>query len=383
MFYTSQVYHDCSTFLYLQRNFLEKIMTKALDRKNFKAFDQEKLQEYYGKVLQGTKDLKTSACCCDEDIPGRIKAALAEINDEVLARFYGCGSPFPPLLEGLTVLDLGCGAGRDAYLASRLVGPDGHVIGVDMTPEQLEVAERNLNSQMARFGYEKSNVDFRCGYIEDLGAINIADNSVDVVISNCVLNLSPDKFSVFSEIFRVLKPGGELLFSDVFSGRRVPLELYNDPVLHGECLAGAMYREDFRRLLLELGCLDFRIISSRRIDIDNDEIEAKIGMIDFYSETVRVFKLSNLEDICEDYGQTAVYHGTIAECPHAFDLDDHHHFITQKPMLLCGNTAAMLENTRLAPHFTIIGDRTQHFGPFDCASGAEKAISNGSGGACC
>ncbi len=358
-------------------------MTKALDRKNFKAFDQEKLREYYGKVLLGTKDLKTSACCCDEDIPDRVKAALAEINDEVLERFYGCGSPLPPLVEGLTVLDLGCGAGRDAYLASRLVGPDGHVIGVDMTPEQLEVAERNLNSQMARFGYKKPNVDFRCGYIEDLGAINIADNSVDVVISNCVLNLSPDKISVFSEIFRVLKPGGELLFSDVFSGRRVPLELYNDQVLHGECLAGAMYREDFRRLLLELGCLDFRIISRRRIEIDNDEIEAKIGMIDFYSETVRAFKLSNLEDICEDYGQTAVYHGTIPECPHAFDLDDHHHFITQKPMLLCGNTAAMLENTRLAPHFTIIGDRTQHFGPFDCAPGAEKAISGESGGACC
>jgi SAM-dependent methyltransferase len=358
-------------------------MTKAMTQNKKQAFDQEKLREYYGKVLQGTKDLKTSACCCDEEIPARIKEILAEINDEVLERFYGCGSPLPSLVEGCTVLDLGCGAGRDAYLASRLVGPDGYVIGVDMTEEQLEVAQRNLSSQMARFGYEKPNVDFRRGYIEDLQAMNIADNSIDIVISNCVLNLSPDKPAVFSEIFRVLKPGGELIFADVFTGRRIPEALHNDPVLHGECLAGAMYREDFRRLLLDLGCRDFRFINSRRIEIDNDEIEAKVGMINFYSETVRAFKLASLEDICEDYGQVAIYHGTIPESPHAFDLDDHHHFITQKPMLVCGNTAAMLQDTRFASHFTIIGDRKQHFGPFDCAPAAEKAADGECGGACC
>ena len=169
-----------------------------------------------------------------------------------------------------------------------------------MTMEQLEVARRNLKSQMARFGYKKANADFRQGYIEDLRAMDIADNSVDIVISNCVLNLSPDKRSVFAEIFRVLKPGGELIFADVFTGRRIPAELHNDPVLHGECLAGAMYREDFRRLLLEIGCRDFRIINRRRIALDNDEIEAKVGMINFYSETVRAFKLEVLEDICED-----------------------------------------------------------------------------------
>ncbi|NOX26302.1 MAG: methyltransferase domain-containing protein [Deltaproteobacteria bacterium] len=358
-------------------------MTGALDYGEVKAFDQEKLREYYGLVLQGTKDLKTSACCCDEAMPARIKAALAEINDDVLARFYGCGSPLPPLIEGCTILDLGCGAGRDVYLAARLAGPDGYVIGVDMTMEQLEVARRNLKSQMARFGYEKPNADFRQGYIEDLRAMNIADNSIDIVISNCVLNLSPDKKAVFSEIFRVLKPGGELIFSDVFTGRRIPVELHNDPVLHGECLAGAMYREDFRRLLLDIGCRDFRIISHRRIALDNDEIAAKIGMINFYSETVRAFKLDVLEDICEDYGQVAIYHGSIPESPHAFDLDDHHHFIVHKPMLVCGNTAAMLQNTRFAPHFTIIGDRQRHFGAFVCGPAAEKEEDGECGGACC
>ena len=181
-------------------------------------FSKKNLQEYYGRILQGKHDLQTKACCCtDEKLPPTVKAALAEIDDEILAKFYGCGSPLPPHLGDCTVLDLGCGSGRDAYLAARLTGADGYVIGVDMTGEQLEVGRHHLDSQMTRFGYAKPNVDFRQGYIEDLSAMGIADNSIDVVISNCVINLSPDKRQVFSEIFRVLKPGGELLFADVFA----------------------------------------------------------------------------------------------------------------------------------------------------------------------
>lgn len=347
--------------------------------------NHKQLKEYYGNILQGSKDLKTNACCCThDDMSPVMKKALAEINDEVLTRFYGCGAPLPPLLEGCTVLDLGCGSGRDAFLASRLVGPAGSVIGVDMTEEQLEVARRNVPSQMKRFGYARPNVEFLQGYMEDLGELGIADNSIDVVISNCVLNLSLDKSSIFSEIFRVLKPGGELFFSDVFSGRRIPARFHNDPVLHGECLAGAMYREDFRRILRNVGCLDYRVTTERRIDIGSPEIETKIGMVDFYSVTVRAFKLDCLEDICEDYGQVATYKGTIAEWPHYFDLDDHHRLFTNKPMLVCGNTAAMLQETRYGSHFAIRGDRSEHFGAFDCAPGQVKAMENsGTGGACC
>jgi len=346
-----------------------------------KRFDREALRDYYGKILQKTEDLKTSACCCtDGALPPSIKAALAQINDEVMSRFYGCGSPLPPLLEGCTVLDLGCGAGRDAYLASRLAGPAGHVIGLDMTAEQLAVARRNLDSQMKTFGYPDANVEFRHGLIEDLKTAGIEDCSVDIVISNCVVNLSPDKRSVFSEIFRVLKPGGELLFADVFAGRRVPEDLHADPILHGECLAGALYTEDFRRLMRDIGWPDFRIIANRRIEISSPEIEERIGMIDFYSQTIRAFKLAGLEDTCEDYGQTAIYRGTIPECPHYFDLDDHHRFLKSKPMLVCGNTAAMLQGTRYAEHFDVHGDRCIHYGPFDCGPAADK---DNSGGACC
>lgn len=206
--------------------------------------------------------------------------------------------------------------------------------------------------------------DFRQGYMEDLRALGIDDDSIDVVMSNCVLNLSLDKRAVFGEIFRVLKPGRELFFSDIFSDRRVPERFHSDPILHGECLAGAMYTEDFRRLLRDLGCLDYRVTSSRRIELDNPEVEKTIGMVGFHSMTIRAFKLPDLEDIREDYGQAARYHGTIPDWPHFFDLDGHHRFLSGKPMLVCGNTASMLQETRYRHHFTVQGDRSIHFGPF-------------------
>ncbi len=346
--------------------------------------NKDAIKEYYGTILQGSHDLKTSACSCtDEGLSPSIKAALAGINDEVIQRFYGCGSPIPPLLDGCTVLDLGCGTGRDVFVAAKLAGPTGRVIGIDMTDQQLEVARRNTDSQMDRYGLDPNNVDFRQGYMEDLQTAGIADQSVDVVMSNCVINLSPDKEAVFSEIFRVLKPGGELIFSDVFAGRRVPLHLQADPVLHGECLAGAMYHEDFRRLLLTLGCPDYRVLSSRPLDLGSAEIEEKIGMVDFYSVTVRAFKLPALEDLCEDYGQTATYDGGITDWPHYFDLDERHRFLTGKSMLVCGNTAAMLEETRFGKHFTVTGDRSVHYGAFDCGPAKGEQVKETGGGACC
>lgn len=340
---------------------------------------QKQLQEYYGTILNNSKDLKSKACCCDgEPLSAGIKNILSAIAPEILARSYGCGSPIPDCLEGCTVLDLGCGAGRDAFLLSRLIGADGRVIGVDMTEEQLTVARSHVGPQMLTFGYEKANVEFRQGYMENLAELGLPDSSMDVVVSNCVINLSPDKPSVFAEIFRVLKPGGELYFADIFAGRRVPRHFMDDPVLHGECLAGAMYHEDFRRLLRESGCPDHRIMKRRKVSLDNPAMEEKIGMIDFYAMTVRAFKLPCLEDICEDYGQSATYLGTIPGHPHGWQLDDHHCLVTGKPMLVCGNTAAMLEETRFGRHFRISGNRSTHFGPFACSG----PLSEGAGTSC-
>lgn len=322
------------------------------------------VREYYGKALQSSADLKTSACCPAEAMPARLRPLLANVHETVRDRFYGCGSPLPPVLEGKRVLDLGCGTGRDCFILSQLVGPQGEVIGVDMTDEQLQVARCHLDWHMRRFDFAQPNVRFEAGYMEDLAALGIEDDSIDAVVSNCVINLSPDKPRVFAEIFRVLKPGGELYFSDVFTGRRVPDGLKQDKVMLGECLGGALYIEDFRRLLRDVGCLDYRVVSTAPITLSDPELAAKAGMIDFYSLTVRAFKLP-CEDLCENYGQVAWYEGSIEGSLHSFTLDNHHTFSTGLPMPICGNTAMMLADTRYAPHFRIDGDMSVHYGPFD------------------
>lgn len=339
----------------------------------------ESVRHYYGQVLQSTNDLKTSACCTIDAMPAYLKALMAGLHPEVLERFYGCGSPLPPALPGKTVLDLGCGSGRDCYLLSRLVGPAGRVIGVDMTPEQLEVAVRHREWHAERFGY--ANVEFLHGHIENLATVGIADNSIDVVVSNCVINLSPEKPKVLAEIFRVLKPGGELYFSDVFADRRISAELRQDPVLLGECLGGALYWEDFRRIMQNLGCPDVRAVKQNPISLDDPEVFAKIGMVKFNSVTVRAFKMQ-LEDRCEDFGQVAAYLGTIDRHPHSFDLDDHHHFETGRPLRVCGNTADMLAGSRYGEHFQILGDKSRHFGLFDCSPGPLSEAAKADG-ACC
>jgi SAM-dependent methyltransferase/DNA-binding transcriptional ArsR family regulator len=337
------------------------------------------VKEHYASVLEDARHLNARVCAGRQAIPPSVREILADIDDDILERSYGCGAPIPPYLDGCTVLDLGCGAGRDAYLASRLVGPKGSVIGVDMSEDLLDVARRHQTAQAQRFGYAKSNVDFRCGYAEDLAALAIADNAVDVVIANCLINLSPLKPTLFAEILRVLRPGGELCLSTVFAGRRMPREAGEDPVLMGECLGGAMYIEDFRRLLHELGCLDYRVMAKSPIVIDDPDIKTRVGMVDLYWMTVRAFKLSSLEDVREDYGQVACYLGTIADCPQRFQFDDHHLFVTGKPMLVCGNTAAMLAETRFSKHFKVMGDRLVHYGPFDRSppSAAKAAEASG------
>ena len=345
----------------------------------------DQVRTYYGETLQSSDDLKTSACCSEEAVPELHKPVLSLLPDEVLTKFYGCGSPIPPALDGCTVLDLGCGTGRDAFVAAALAGPEGRVIGVDMTPAQIEVARRHREAVAESLGHDAPTTDFRLGVIEDLGAVGIEDESVDVVISNCVLNLAPDKEAAFREITRVLAVGGELYFSDVFVDRRLPEEVRQDPVLVGECLGGALYTEDFRRLMAELGWADVRTVSERPLEVEDAELADQLGNARFVSRTVRAFKLPDLiEDRCEDYGQVAVYRGGIEGQRHAFLLDDHHLFERDRPMLVCGNSAAMVQDTRYGRFFEVLGDRSTHFGLFDCAPAeAPGGDAVSSGAACC
>lgn len=347
------------------------------------------VQKYYGKILKTKADLKTSACCSTEAMPGYMKPILSMIDGEIHEKFYGCGSPIPLGLEGCTVLDLGCGTGRDAYVLSKLVGPKGRVIGVDMTEEQIEVARKHQSSMAEKYGYGESNVEFLHGYIEELDRLGIEDGSVDLVVSNCVVNLSFDKAKLLAETFRVLKPGGELYFSDVFTSRRIPAELKDDPVLIGECIAGAYYTEDFRRAMAAVGCPDVRIVSEREIKVHDPKVKEKIGLTSLFSRTVRAFKMPTLEDTAEDYGQVATYLGTVREEPHCFTLDSGHCFEAHRPVTISGNTALMLTESRFARHFKVDGDRSRHFGHFQLSGvGAgkkweENAEGDATGSGCC
>lgn len=348
----------------------------------------ENSRDYYGRVLQGSADLRTDACSV-ADAPGpALRAALANVHPDVRARYYGCGFIAPAELLGARVLDLGCGAGQDAYVLAQMVGASGHVTGVDATPEQLAVARGAAEWQRERFGYARSNVGFVDGDIEALEALDLPDNSFDVIVSNCVINLVADKASVFRQCHRLLKPGGELYFSDVYADRRVPDALKADPVLHGECLSGALYWNDFLTVAKAAGFADPRLVTDRPLGIGDDAIAEMVAGIGFFSATWRLFKLEGLEPECEDYGQAVVYRGTVRGEERAFTLDKHHVIEAGKVFPVCGNSWKMLAETRFAAHFDFIGDFSRHYGifagcgtslPFDAAAPGGAVVSSG----CC
>ncbi|MEZ4461513.1 MAG: methyltransferase domain-containing protein [bacterium] len=345
---------------------------------------QDIVKDYYGKTLQSTQDLKTTACCDASAVPEWLKPLLANLHDDVVAKYYGCGLVAPNLMEGARVLDLGSGSGRDVYALAQLVGPTGSVVGVDMTDEQLKVATDTLAYHADKFGY--ANVAFMKGYIEKLDALDLVPGSFDVIVSNCVINLSDDKEAVLKGAYRLLKPGGELYFSDVYADRRVPTDVKNDPVLYGECLGGALYWNDFQNLAKKAGFDDPRLVEDRPLEVTDPELKAKTGNIGFFSATYRLFKLDGLEPACEDYGQAVIYKGTIPECAAEFVLDKHHTIQTGKVFPVCGNTWRMLHDTRFKSHFEFIGNFDRHFGIFEgCGTSLpyDTATSTGAVGGCC
>jgi SAM-dependent methyltransferase len=344
----------------------------------------ETVKDYYGKELQSSDDLKTDACCTLDNIPGHIKPIMAKIHPEVSSKYYGCGLVAPELLEGMRILDLGSGSGQDCYVLSALVGEQGEVVGVDMTDEQLAVANRHIEYHRKAFGFSKPNVRFIKGYIEKLDELNLDDESFDIIVSNCVINLSPDKQAVLAQAYRLLKPGGELYFSDVYADRRVPAELMADPVLYGECLSGALYWNDFIQLAKQSGFADPRLVEDRPLGIDNAEVQQKIGHINFYSVTYRLLKLPDLETSREDYGQSVVYQGTVPNNGCVFELDKKNRMPKGKPVAVCGNTYRILKGSRFSNHFEFLGNFEQHNGLFNQGESSlpfsEKAANSGG---CC
>lgn len=339
------------------------------------------VKDYYGRQLHSSDDLKTSACCDASATPDWLKPLLARIHSDVLSRYYGCGLVCPPLLEGGQVLDLGSGSGRDVYALAQLVGAGGHVVGVDMTEAQLAIAEQYHSHHSTLFGFD--NVTFKQGYIERLEELGLENERFDVIISNCVINLSPDKDAVLREVYRLLKKGGEFYFSDVYADRRIPEAVRQDPVLYGECLGGALYWNDFLRLAKRHGFAEPRLLTDRPLEVTDATLAARVGDIHFHSATYRLFKLDDLESSDENYGQAVTYLGTIPHDGCRFTLDKHNSMKKGVKTPVGGNTWRMLHDSRFRPHFEFHGDFSHHLGLFQGEGPEPVDSATPSEGGCC
>ena len=229
------------------------------------------VRERYGHVACGSGSCcsqSTSRCGGGDATAHRISRAIGYSDEDMESvpeganLGLGCGNPvaLASLKAGETVLDLGAGAGFDCFLAARNVGAQGKVIGVDMTPEMLGRARENA----ARGGY--GNVEFRLGEIENLP---LADDSVDVVISNCVINLSPDKRRVFQETYRVLKPGGRCMVSDIVLVRELPEPIRNSRQAYVGCVAGALMKDEYLEALKEAGFQEVEVVDESVFSVES------------------------------------------------------------------------------------------------------------------
>jgi ubiquinone/menaquinone biosynthesis C-methylase UbiE len=223
----------------------------------------------YAEIALQSKELNETSCCGASGGCSTGTAVMAEdysqlpgyVADADLG--LGCGLPteYAGFKEGDTVLDLGSGAGNDCFVARAVVGEKGKVFGVDMTEVMIEKAKRNAQ----KLGYD--NVEFRLGEIEDLP---LASNRVDVVVSNCVLNLVPDKEKAFAETFRVLKPGGHFSISDIVLSGELPEGLQQDAALYAGCVSGAIQKEPYLDLVRQSGFVNIQVQKQRRITLPDE-----------------------------------------------------------------------------------------------------------------
>jgi arsenite methyltransferase len=333
--------------------------------------------------------------CCPVDYDPRYLDAIPE---EVLERDYGCGDPSRHLRSGETVLDLGSGTGKICFIASQVVGPAGRVIGIDMTPEMLDVARRYAPTVAERVGY--ANVEFRRGLIQDLALdLNrldeelarepvasadgflraqlvaeklrrdsplVLDASVDVVVSNCVLNLvdSGEKPRLFREIHRVLRAGGRAVISDIVSDEPVPADLQRDPELWSGCISGALTEEGFLEAFEEAGFYGIRVLS-RQIDPWRT-----VEGIEFRSLTVEAFK--GKEGPCLERHQAVIYRGPFKE---VLD-DDNHRLVRGRRYAVCDKTFQIYRREPYQQFFELVEPLEEvpleQADPFDCSRTAPR-----------
>jgi len=317
------------------------------------SFDVEKprkiVQQFYG---QAAEQPQAALCCPTKYNP----ADVSHIPQEVLDRFYGCGSPVTAAnpQSGETYVDLGSGAGIDCFIAAKHVGPNGQVIGVDMTEQMLAVADESRRKVADALGYDV--VEFRKGYLEQ---IPVEDKAANVVTSNCVINLSPDKSKVFAEVWRILKDHGRIVIADIVSDREVPPRLKVNEQLWGECIVGALTQEQFLAMLEQAGFYGLSVFKKT--------FWKQIEVFHFYSVTVQGFKFEKTAG-CRFIGQRAIYRG-----PYKAILEEEGHLFPRNvPVTVCTDTASKLSNPPYAGWFTIVepdGSRKELATAACCPSG--------------
>ena len=341
------------------------------------------------RYAAGAQAQEAALCCPVDYDPQYLKA----IPQEVIERDYGCGDPSRHVRRGETVLDLGSGTGKICFIASQVVGPEGRVIGVDMTDAMLEVARRNAPIVAERIGH--ANVEFRKGRIQDL-ALDlerldeelrarpiasadaflaaeelaqelrvkhplVATESVDVVVSNCVLNLVEPRAKrlLFEEIFRVLRLGGRAVISDIVADEDVPEDMQNDAELWSGCISGALTETDFLEAFEDAGFYGMQILKR------DEQPWRTVGGIEFRSVTVEAWK--GKQGPCLERNQAVVYKGPFK----AVLDDDDHHLTRGERHAVCDKTFQLFKKAPYREHFEFIEPLTpvpiEDAAPFDCA----------------
>ncbi|XP_077997705.1 arsenite methyltransferase-like [Glandiceps talaboti] len=323
----------------------------AMESSNCEETVIRNVQDYYGKRITSTEDFKTSATCprpTTKTTPSICKA-MTEIHADVTAKNYGCGLCIPSCLEGCSILDLGSGAGRDCFIASKLVGPNGNITGIDITEEQITFSNKYKEYHREKFGHEESNIDFVLGKMEKLKDAGISDSRYDIyIVSNCAICLSFDKPAVLREAYRVLKPGGELYFSDMYADRPLPDEIRNseDEVLWGEGLSGALYWKDLAVIAKEVGFSPPRLVTSAVVKV-NEELRKIVGETQYASGTYRLFKLPEKMTT----GSSVVYKGTILDNSESLVIDANNSFKKDEVVAVTTEMATILRSSRYSQHF--------------------------------
>ena len=317
---------------------------------------REFVKDYYKEAAQNPKE----DLCCPTTYPTE---DTSHIPGEVIDRFYGCGSPMnlAQIVEGEVVVDLGSGAGIDCFIAAKKTGANGQVIGVDMTDDMLKVANECKSEVSSNLGYD--NVEFRKGFLEE---IPVENKSVDLITSNCVINLSPDKRKVFKEMIRILKDHGRIVVSDIISSQRIPENIRDNEQLLGECIAGALTEDQFLSYLEQVGFYGIEVLSKTHWKT--------IENIDFCSITLRGYKFEKTAG-CVFVGQHAVYNG-----PFKVIIDEEGHvFARNQAVEVCTDTAQKLSEIPYKGMFTIL-EPDQNTHEVSCCS---PSATNGNGGSCC